>query len=236
MSKKLLAGSIINGELDIPFDLPVTEGLICWLDCRTVSPDDTVWVDRSDNKLNFSMKRAIITALGHVSSLSEAHFNGIINMTKGYTAFVSFVNHEFNTVRTRRTLVTFHNEKGKAIGFPRAYYDSWNINYLRRSDYTDYLDIGYMSNKDTVPTGHTFCYKHGYTECFGYMDDSVTKRGFVDNYSRPTFSHINLYINTSTDDHYFNGDISDFILFNRELSDGEIMQIMPYLKSKRGEE
>ena len=53
MSKKLLMNNYSKNGLT-----PVMGGLICWLDGRDGKPGDTVWIDRSENKKEFTLTRA----------------------------------------------------------------------------------------------------------------------------------------------------------------------------------
>ena len=262
-SPKIITDSLVmcldaSQNKSYPTDLPVKNGLALWLDAA----DDTTfsyssgtsvsqWRDKSGNNRHFFQatagnqpsRSAVINSRKSIqftaASSQYLRYNStIINNRTGGSVFVVWKT-AGETSQYSQILDNYH-------GGANAQYAGFQMERNSTADqyYWGFQDTGYVAAGNIPATS----YSNGTTYCYWITKDLTTITGGYNGISvTPSSSPSSTWTedtkgwligcwgsNTETFGRFFNGQISEIIIFNRGLSAIEVKQVNTYLGQKWG--
>jgi|LakMenE18May11ns_1017448.scaffolds.fasta_scaffold9899822_2 hypothetical protein len=251
-----ISGNVVNSDIVKTFSYKniITRGLYLHLDAgapESYPGSGTVWYDMSGNSRNFN----IIAGAYNSSGPQYMDFNGSYGMAKNAADFPGFsdANGVTYVLWTRvknanadwRTLTRAYTS-GAGNHHVIIQSGGWNIGMYDNTNATGFNNTGY--SQQSLPnygTSNWICMYFRWQTVspyyeFSYNDTPGTIRGSLTSANarhQIGFGSIGGYNSESTDPSVgsqFWGDISSFMLYNRRLTDAELLQIYNVQKGRYG--
>lgn len=235
MTKKLLMNNYSENGL-----MPVTDGLICWLDARDLKDtnDGTIWKDRSGNGHHATLKRKDLNIIPVIEDgFYRTYESGYVilptfnfNSTDGLTMFGDFkLNNAAKIEYGRLFTLGFGTTSNTHLGVGTGYSEVGIITYFgeavnplfNQNMYNQRLNISIAFNNNFL---------------YAINHDCSVKQRFAGNNLNGIFN--NNYLNAEHPSYIMVRDTSygSFLIYNRTLTEEEINQNYLYEQSiKRGE-
>lgn len=217
-------------------------GLQLYLDASQYAGSGTAWPDASGNGRNFSFTSGPSFSAGAVPyfNMSGYGINGPasnsfgINNTSGYTIFVAF----YNNSLVQNGAFKFHSSNGTGSQTRGIF------SHLPWSSGDVFLDQGGCCNADqrvaVAMTGSTGSWNVIGIRCNPSTERSIWQNGTKTVSNTTAAAAINLTANAmviNNDSEYgqsWDARLSQFAVYNRALSDSEMVAVTNYLKTKVG--
>lgn len=214
-------------------NMPVTNGLICWLDGRDGSGTQTTWIDRSGNGNNATLLNFTFDSTnGWINNfLRTGNMKGYIKLCNIPTVFSIYIFCEFKGVATAayQRLVTigidstFSNQIGIQVG-TTEYNGIRCFNQLLSNILT--IEPSYLSNLDICIRFDNSKSNANFTSISKNVNYSnITSKVLTDPL---TYNYLNYESGT-----YYGRDVcyKSVLIYNRYLTEEEILQNYDYEKS-----
>lgn len=207
-------------------NMPATNGLICWLDGRDGSGNQTTWIDRSGN--------------GNYGTLNNFNFSsnywsekGLVKTTQDNSVNVS-LSPTLNPNYLNGFTVEIYFKQTSSSGLIYCKNNNWGIfafysnTLIRQVIWAADVDYTVQINSMLNNIRHVVAY-YSTSKVFLYLD-GVLLNSYSKNVSKTGSELIYLFCQTPTYGSA-SGEIYSFKIYNRELTQSEILQNYNYEKS-----